>query len=306
MRPVRNELERGIDHWKKSSHGETTLLERAEATRLDGWHTNLIEPIAEPRRLVTVGPSNTEIVHALGLGRRIVGVDRWSDYPPRVQQLTRVGSDLRVDVEAVRGLRPDVVVASLHVPGMEDNLPAFERIGLTYVAVGGVGLGGVWEDVRYIGHWLGRSARAEALVQRMQAHMAEACRPPGDRKLRVHWEWSAHPVVAGRRSWITELLEMIGAENAYADLDVESTRVSVAEVLERQPDVVVACWCGVRRLPELERVLRRPGWQAVEAFAERRVVVVSEAYFGRPGPRLVEGLQLLAGLLAQPRLAISD
>src|SRR5205085_11982360 len=88
----------------------------------------------------SVSPSNTEILHALGLGRRIVGVDRWSDYPPRVLQLPRVGSDLRVDLATVAGLRPDLVVASLHVPGMEDNLPLFERAGLRYLAVGGVGL----------------------------------------------------------------------------------------------------------------------------------------------------------------------
>jgi iron complex transport system substrate-binding protein len=273
-----------------------TRIARTDANpkRLEGWYTNLRVPMAEPRRIVTVGPSNTEIVHALGLGRRIVGVDRWSDYPPRVQRLPRVGSDLRVDIQAVSNLRPDVVVASLHVPGMEDNLGAFEKAGLAYVAVGGVGLNGVWEDVRYIGQWLSRAARAEVLVADMQSRMARV--QPAAHGLRVHWEWSAHPVVAGRRSWITELLTMLGAENAYADLDVESVRVSVDEVLERQPDVVVACWCGVRRLPEVERVLRRPGWQAVEAFAERRVSVVSEAYFGRPGPRLVEGLQQLAAV----------
>jgi iron complex transport system substrate-binding protein len=265
--------------------------------RLEGWQTSLTVPLREPRRIVTVGPSNTEILHALGLGRRIVGVDRWSDYPPRVQRLLKVGSDLRVDVEAVTNLKPDVVVASPHVPGMQDNLPAFERAGLAYVAVGGVGLGGVWEDVRYIGHWLDRTVRAEALVVEMQRRMADARRPSGDRILRVHWEWSAHPVVAGRRSWITELLEIVGAENAYADLDVESVRVSLDQVVERQPDVVVACWCGVRRLPELERVLRRPGWQAVEAFAGRRVAVLSEAYFGRPGPRLADGLQQLAAII---------
>jgi iron complex transport system substrate-binding protein len=263
--------------------------------RLEGWHTNLVAPLAEPRRIVSVGPSNTEILHALGLGRRIVGVDRWSDYPPRVQRLPHVGSDLRVDVQAVGNLQPDVVVASLHVPGMQDNLPEFERSGLNYVAVGGVGLGGVWQDVRFIGRWLSRAARAEALVKDLNTRMARV--QPAARGLRVHWEWSAHPVVAGRRSWITELLEMVGAENAYADLDVESVRVSVDDVLQRQPDVVVACWCGVRRLPELERVLRRPGWQAVEAFAGRRVSVVSEAYFGRPGPRLVDGLQQLAVLI---------
>src|SRR5579864_1139543 len=112
--------------------------------RLTGWRTNLEAPVSEARRIVSVGPSNTEILHALGLGRRIVGVDRWSDYPPRVQALPRVGSDLRVDISRVVSLRPDLVVASLHVPGMEENLPAFESAGLAYVALGGVGLAGVW------------------------------------------------------------------------------------------------------------------------------------------------------------------
>jgi iron complex transport system substrate-binding protein len=250
----------------------------------------------EPRRIVAVGPSNTEILHALGLGRRVVGVDRWSDYPPRVQRLPRVGSDLRVDIAKVAELHPDVVVCSLHVPGMEANLPLLERAGMTYVAVGGVGLSGVWEDIRAIGHWLRREARAEALVQHMQAAMARAARV--GKGARVHWEWSAHPVVAGRRSWITELLQLVGAENAYVDLDVESVRVTLDEVLRRQPDVVVACWCGVRRLPSSELVLRRPGWNAVDAFNAGRVAVLSEAYFGRPGPRLVQGLEQLAAVLA--------
>src|SRR3954452_7907964 len=102
--------------------------------RLVGSRTNLEAALPEARRIVAVGPSNTEILHALGLGRRIVGVDRWSDYPPRVKRLPKVGSDLHVSVDLVAALDPDVVVASLHVPGMEANLPAFEAAGLRYVA----------------------------------------------------------------------------------------------------------------------------------------------------------------------------
>src|SRR5438067_7278148 len=105
--------------------------------RVEGWRTNLAGAVPGVRRIVAIAPSNTEILHALGLGRRIVGVDAWSDYPPRVSKLPRIGSDLRIDIERVAGLRPDLVVASLHVPGMEVNLPAFERAGFAYLAVGG-------------------------------------------------------------------------------------------------------------------------------------------------------------------------
>jgi iron complex transport system substrate-binding protein len=269
--------------------------------RFEGWRTNLSGPVADVRRIVSVAPSNTEILHALGLGRRIVGVDRWSDYPPRVKTLPRVGSDLRVDVERVARLQPDLVVASLHVPGMQDNLPAFERAGLAYLAVGGLGLEGVWEDLRVIGRFLGRTERAAALIGDIRQRMQRIASQIGDagERPRVHWEWSAHPVVAARRSWITEMLAMAGAENVYADLDVESVRVTPQEAISRQPHVVVACWCGIRTLPTVDRVLTRPGWQDTPAFRNRRVAVLSEAFFGRPGPRLAEGLEQLAAVLRQ-------
>lgn len=267
--------------------------------RIEGWQTNLAEPRPLARRIVSVGPSNTEILHALGLGRRIVGVDRWSDYPPRVRTLPNVGSDLRVDVDRVLALQPDLVVASLHVPGMEDNLPRFEQASLPYVAVGGVGLAGVWEDMRVIGRFTGRAPRAARLIADTRRRMdAVAARYAGATpRPRVHWEWSGRPHVAGRRSWVTEMLRMAGGENVYADLDVESTRVTLEEAVARQPDVVVACWCGARATPTVHRVRTRPGWESSPAVRDGQVAVFAEDLFGRPGPRLADGLERLARLL---------
>jgi iron complex transport system substrate-binding protein len=268
--------------------------------RIEGWRTNLAGPVPRVARIVSIAPSTTEILHALGLGRRIVGVDRWSDYPPRVLRLPQVGSDLRVDVERVAALEPDLVVASLHVPGMEDNLPAFEQAGFKYLALGGLGLDGIWEDMRVIGRYLGRSDRASELIEETRERMARVAARSASfsKRPRVHWEWSAHPFVAARRSWITELLEMAGGENIYIDLDVESVRVAPEDAIARQPDVVVACWCGARKLPTVERILTRPGWQDTPAVRDRRVAVFKEDLFGRPGPRLAQGLEQLAALLS--------
>jgi iron complex transport system substrate-binding protein len=267
--------------------------------RVEGWLTNLPGPVPRVRRIVSVGPSNTEILHALGLGRRVVGVDVWSDYPPRVRELPKVGSDLHVDIDAVRTLEPDLVVASLHVPGMQDNIPLFEAAGLAYLAVGGVGLEGVWRDMRIVGRYLGRLERADRLVADTQRRMALVGERYGvvEHRPTVHWEWSARPVVAGRRSWISEIIRLAGGENAYGDLDVESTRLTVEEAVARQPEVVVACWCGARKLPTEHRILSRPGWEATPAVRNSRVVVFAEDLFGRPGPRLADGLEKLAGLL---------
>jgi iron complex transport system substrate-binding protein len=272
--------------------------------RLEGWRTNLPGPVPGVRRIVSIAPSNTEILHALGLGRRIVGVDHWSDYPPRVANLPKIGSDLRVDVERVAALGPDLVVASLHVPGMELNLPEFERAGFAYLALGGVGLDGVWQDMRVLGQYLGRLQTAEALITETCQCMAAIAATvsgltghSGKEPPRVHWEWSAHPVVAARRSWVTELLHMAGAENAYADLDVESVRVTPDDAIARQPDMFVACWCGARKLPTVDRILSRTGWADTPAFRNRRVAVFREDLFGRPGPRLAQGLEQLGALL---------
>jgi iron complex transport system substrate-binding protein len=182
---------------------------------------------------------------------------------------------------------------------MEDNVPAFESAGLPYLAVGGIGLDGVFDDMRTIGHYLGRAQRAEALIAKTRSRMVAVAERYANVEARpsVHWEWSARPVVAARRSWVTEMLHMAGGENAYVDLDVESTRVTPEEAVGRQPDVVVACWCGARKLPTVQRILDRPGWSSTPAVRNRRVAVFAEDLFGRPGPRLADGLERLARLL---------
>lgn len=269
--------------------------------RVEGWLTNLDAAVPDVQRLVAIAPSSTEILHSLGVGRRIVAVDDWSDFPPRVLQLPRVGSDLSIDIERVRACRPDLVVASLHVPGMEANIPRLQAAGLAYLAVGGVGLQGVWEDMRVIGRYLGREARAAALVGDAQDRMARV----RDRyehvtpKPRVHWEWSGggRPFVAARRSWVTEMIEMAGGHNAYADVDAETVRVTTEEAVARGPDVVVACWCGARKPPTAARVAARLGWQDTPAVRQGRIVVFPEDLFGRPGPRLAVGQERLARLL---------
>lgn len=269
------------------------------AIRVEGSRTNLLRPVPDARRIVTIAPSNTEIVHALGLGRRIVAVDDWSDYPPRVAQLPHLGSDLRIDMERVLEVRPDLVVASLHVPGMEDNLPRLEAAGLPYLAVGGVGLDGIWEDLRIVGRALGREPQAERLIAVARARVARVGAVYGAQRdrPRIHWEWSGRPHVAGRRSWVTEMMALAGGENVYSDLEVESVRVSVDDAVARQPDVIVACWCGARKLPTVARILARPGWEATPAVRHGRAIVFPEALFGRPGPRIALGVEQLARAL---------
>ena len=256
--------------------------------------------MSAPRRIVSLVASNTEILFALGVGDRVVGVDDFSDFPDAVARLPRVGRDLEIDVGRVAALDPDLVLASLSVPGMERVVEQLAAAGLPYVAIQSRGLGGVIDDIRRIGLLVGAPAAGERLAAGLSARIgsvAERGRTAG-RPRSVYWEWWPRPyIAAGGPSWITDLCRLAGAENAFADLASESGTVTTEQVRARAPEVIVACWCGARKLPSIELLTRRPGWGDLPAVRAGRVFAVLEPLYGRPGPRLVDGLEELAGLL---------
>jgi iron complex transport system substrate-binding protein len=255
------------------------------------------------RRIVSLTCSNTEIVCALGCADRLVGVDDHSDWPEAVvRALPRVGPDLGIDVARVAALKPDLVLASLTVPGHERIVAALAAAGLPHIAPEPIRLEDVYADIRLIGSKLGVPARAEALVASMRAELEGAPEPDAQRP-RVLVEWWPKPVICpGRDSWVNQLLAAAGGVNPLAERAVKSQPLSDDEVCELAPEAVVISWCGVR--PEKYRpdvVYRRPRWRELPALRERRVYCVPEAYLGRPGPRLVEGFRALRNVVAECR-----
>ncbi|MCB9686325.1 MAG: ABC transporter substrate-binding protein [Alphaproteobacteria bacterium] len=249
-------------------------------------------------RLVSLTCSNTEIVAALGAGDLLVGIDDHSDFPEALcDRLPRLGPDLSIDVEAVRRLEPDLVLASLTVPGHERVVEAVDQAGLSWIAPDPQSFDDVLGDVRTIGGLIGREAEAEALVARMEAET-----PPvevaGERPA-VLVEWWPKPVIApGRRSWVTDLLWRAGGRNPLGDRSVRSTPLTDEEVVALAPDAVVVSWCGVPTARyRLDVVTRRAAWSQVPAIRHGRVHPVAEAFLGRPGPRLVDGYRALRAVI---------
>lgn len=246
-------------------------------------------------RVVSLACSNTEIVCALGQSQLLVGVDDHSDYPEDVVgRLPRVGPDLGVDIDKVRALAPDLVLASLTVPGHERIVAGLKRAGLPFIAPEPVALSDVYADVRLIASRLCVPARGDALVAEMRA-VLDARPPRAARRPRVLVEWWPKPVIVpGRDSWVTQLLDAAGGENPLADRAVKSTPITDAEALALAPDAIVISWCGVRTVkyrPDVVR--RRAAWAALPALQHDRIFCVPEAYLGRPGPRLVDGVRAL-------------
>jgi iron complex transport system substrate-binding protein len=250
-------------------------------------------------RVVSLTCSNTEIVCALGCADELVGVDQHSDWPQSVvERLPRVGPDLGIDVDRVAALKPDLVLASLTVPGHERIVAALEAARLPFLAPEPISLSDVYGDIELIASRLGVPERGDALVAAMRGEIRASSKRVAPRP-RVLVEWWPKPVICpGRDSWVNQLLDAAGGENPLEARAVKSQPLSDEEVSAFAPDAVVISWCGVR--PEKYRpeiVYRRSSWRDVPALRSRRVYCVPEAYLGRPGPRLVEGFRALRAIV---------
>ena len=250
-------------------------------------------------RVVSLACSNTEIVAALGCADLLVGVDSHSDFPADViKDLPKLGPDLEIDVDAVAALKPDLVLASLTVPGHETVIEGLEAKGLPFIAPSPETLEDVYQDIDEVAGLLGVPERGTQVV----AEMRESFQPPeivtGPRIL-VQW-WPKPVIGPGNLSWTHHVIEAAGAQNALADVAHKSRPFTDEEITELAPDAIVISWCGVdpkNYRPDV--VLNKPAWQDLPAIKNRHVYTVPEAYLGRPGPRLVEGMKALRDLVAE-------
>ena len=259
-------------------------------------------------RIVSLTCSNTEIVCALGCAGYLVGVDDHSDSPEDVvARCAKVGPDLTVDVDAIAALKPDMVLASLTVPGHEHNIARLQAAGLPFLVTEPKSLSDIERDIRTIGACLGVTDRANNLVQQLKPQLAPAVRPSTDFKPRILIQWWPKPVIApGRNSWAQDLIVAAGGINVLGDDDCESRPMTDEEVAACNPDVIVIAWCGVKLdkyRPDV--VYRNPAFSPVTAIQKQQVFCISEAFLGRPSPRLVEGLQQLRKIVNQVQPTIS-
>ena len=254
------------------------------------------------RRLVSIAPSNAEIVGALQAAELLVGVESSSDFPPQVSALPRLGPDLHVDMAALAALNPDLVLASLTVPGMERNITALEQLGIPYLVLAPRNLAEIRREIGRVGQALGRETTAEEVVRNMDQRIAQLRQANArERPVRVYLEWWPKPMFSpGRSCWSNELIELAGGVNVFRELAGQSQQVSPEEVAAADPEVIFISWCGVpMEKLNVQRVLDREGLSGVNAIRHGRVYTVDECLLGRPGPRVVDGIAALARNLAE-------
>lgn len=284
-------------------------------------------------RICSLLPSATEILFALGLGDSVAGVTHECDYPPAaatrpvvvrprvdaaaspaevdraVNEFAARGESIyRVDAGLLRAIEPDLILTQdlCHVCAASPDDLAAALAGMRHephvLALTPHTLAEVWDDIRKVGAATGYASRAEevvaALERRVKAVEA-AVANPATRPLVACLEWLDPPFCAGH--WVPEMVERAGGHDVIGIAGKPSFRIEWEQVLDAAPDLIVVMPCGyniARTVEEIEKLPRPAGWEQIPAVrAGRAFAVDANAYFSRPGPRLADGVALLAQLI---------
>ena len=249
-----------------------------------------------PQRIVSLNPTTTELLFALGAGDRVVGRTHWDAYPAEARGVPDLGPGIRPNVEAVLGAHPDLVL----LYASADNraaASALRNAGVPVVALKVDRIADFLRCVRLVGAAIGERARADTVadsvsksLDRVRAVTASVARP------RVLWPLLDEPLyVIGGGSFMSELLDAAGGRNVFGDMPQPSPQVGREEVLRRDADVVIAAPHAVQRM------LSDPAWRGLTAVRARRVFSDDSSLVERPSVRLGEAARSIA-LLLHPEL----
>jgi iron complex transport system substrate-binding protein len=244
-----------------------------------------------PQRIVSLLPSLTETVCALGQCARLVGVDRYSNYPERVRSLPQVGGGLDPNLEAIAALKPDLVLMATSTPAGE----RLQSLGIKVLALEPKSHADVHRVLVAIGQLLD-VPDAQRVWRAIDDQMSAAAQsvPAGARKMRVYFEVNSAPYAAGEASFIGETLTRLGVGNAVPASLGAFPKLNPEYVVRANPDLIMV---GDRGFSGLQG---RPGWSGIRAIREARVCVFKPEQTDvvvRAGPRMAEGARLMAQCL---------
>ena len=276
----------------------TAQVETIQLTDGLGREIHLDQPA---QKIISLAPSNTEILFAVGAGGQVVGRDEFSDYPQAAQSVTNIGGGFgELNLESIVSLQPDLVLAGDLTP--PEQIEAIEKLGLTvYALPNPVALDGMYENLITVGTLTGHRAEADELIQSLQNRVAavEAKVSQVETRPLAFYELDSTdpnaPWTAGPNTFIDTLITMAGGTNLGGVMQDAWTQISVEELLVQSPDLIIlgdATWGGVTP----QDVQARESWAGMQAVKDGNIYTFDDNLVSRPGPRLVDGLEAFAKL----------
>jgi iron complex transport system substrate-binding protein len=252
-------------------------------------------------RIVSLAPSNTEILFAIGAGSQVVGRDEFSDYPAEAKSLPSVGGSLgKYNSEAIVNLKPDLVLAAeINPPELVKSL---QDLGLNVFWLSNpTDLNGMYQNLAIVGQLTGHTAEAATLVASLKARVTAVTEKitPISARPSVFYELDVTdpnaPYTSGPGTFIDLLIQMAGGTNIGGSLKSAWAQLSLEKLVSLNPQVILLGDAAYGQSPDM--VGKRAGWADLAAVKNGRIYAFDDNLASRPGPRLVDGLETLARLL---------
>jgi iron complex transport system substrate-binding protein len=254
-----------------------------------------VNPNSFPRRIVCLTEETTETLYLLGEQDRIVAISGYTVRPPEARRKPKVSSFISANFDKILGLDPDLVLAFSDLQA--DIAAELIRRGIAVLTFNQRSITEILEMILLLGRVVDRSDAAASLVARLESDM-DAIRNSAsrlaDRPTVFFEEWN-DPLISGIQ-WVDELVEVAGGRPIFPELRHEPLAknriVNCSDVVERNPDIIIGSWCGVRFNPDFVR--QREGWKRVNAVRMKRLFEIKSTYILQPGPAaLTEGVRQL-------------
>ena len=253
-----------------------------------------------PHRIVSLSPSNTEILFALGEGAEVVGTDDYSDYPAEAKTITHVGSAFpSFNIETIVSLKPDLVIAFGYT--LPDYVTKLQSLGIPLIVLAPKDVSGVISDINLVGKITGVVATAKTLTTSMQNSLNTVeSKIKGVSSPRVLWEFDGtdpgNPWVAGPGSFNDALITLAGGQDVGSSGPTSSWQMGTEDIVKADPQIIILD--DYQFGMTVQSVAQRPGWSAITAVNNGAIYPINDSDLtDRPGPRVIQGLQLLADII---------
>lgn len=248
------------------------------------------------RRIISLAPSVTEILFAVGLDAEIVGVTTFCDYPSQAKSKPKIGSSIP-NLEAILGLKPDLVIGNQDFI-RPDALAKLDQLGVPVFLLAPKTIEDILGHINTVGRLVGHEKDARLVVDGVRERLIEIRhRMAPVRRVRVFYVVNTDPLISvGPASFIHQMLQAAGGDNIAARATAAYPKVSLEEVIRNDPEVIIFPVGTTEGIPEPEQQRWRK-WKGLSAVSQDRLYQVRAELVNRPGPRVIEGVQLLARLL---------
>ncbi len=253
---------------------------------------NIIQLDKVPEKIISLSPSTTEILFALGLDDEIVGVTDYCDYPEEALSKEKVGGFAEANLEKIISLGPDLVISSGNED--KDHGKILYDADIQVATFNSGSIEAVFQEIIRVGDLTGKKEEAEKLVKDLKSKKDEIVKEVENKpRKKVFYEvWHDPLTAAGKGSFMDELISLAGGENIAGNIDNPYPEYSLEALIDKNPEVYITTSGGIGKTKE--DIKSRLGYENIDAIKNDRIFLVDENIVSRPGPRIIQALEIIA------------